>query len=500
MGRYKGFFAAGCAALGIIMGIVIGGHWGSPEDARTQISSKALSAANLEDATISVSAEIGKAVVSVVTEVHQKTSRRRFYFEGDPFDGLGDDTFRKFFDEFFGGSPQRDLKRMGVGSGVIIDKDGYILTNEHVVGEASNVKVKLFDGREFEAEVKGKDAFSDLAVIKIKAQNLPVAELGDSNQLRIGQWVMAIGNPFGISLENPEPTVTVGVVSALHRTLPSLGRSERSMDDLIQTDAAINPGNSGGPLVDLRGKIIGINVAIFSTSGGYQGIGFAVPIDKAKVILNRLIKGESIDYGWIGLTIQSMNEELKTYFKLKDDVTGVIVSEVFKDSPAEKAGIKEGDLIIAFDGKKVESSRDLVNKVTSTEVGKKIPVSIMRAGKPMTVGITLGKRPAEIDSAAEEGKKAPSDQEAKWRGLVVKELSETAARRYMLPAGVKGVVVVTIEPDTPADQSGISVGDSIAGVEGEPVKTIADFLSVTRKVKGDALLKTDKGYIIVKEK
>jgi len=239
---------------------------------------------------------------------------------------------------------------------VIIDKDGYILTNEHVVSDATQVKVKLSDGREFDAETKGVDKRIDLAVIKINAKNLPVAKLGDSDELKIGQWVLAIGNPFGFAIENPEPTVTVGVVSALGRYLPVLGRRDRGYDDFIQTDAAINPGNSGGPLVNLKGEVIGINTAIITTSGGYQGLGFAIPINKAKKVIDKLAKGEKISYGWLGVNIQDLNEDLRNYFGIKEK-EGVIVLKVYKDSPAEKGGIKEGDLILSFKSQPVKTTR-----------------------------------------------------------------------------------------------------------------------------------------------
>ncbi|HDN85752.1 MAG TPA: trypsin-like serine protease, partial [Candidatus Omnitrophica bacterium] len=267
-------------------------------------NSSAQSIRDLEEATIKVAEKVGKAVVSISTVVRKKMGRWEFE---PPFE---DEFFRRFFEEFFGEFP-RERKEIGLGSGVIIDKDGYILTNEHVIQGAEEIKVRLPDGREFKAEVKGVDKRSDLAVIKINAHNLPVAELGDSDNLKIGQWVVAIGNPFGFAIESPQPTVTVGVISALHRYLPRIGKRERFYDDLIQTDAAINPGNSGGPLVDLNGKVIGINVAIITTSGGYEGIGFAIPINRAKRILGKLIRGEKILYGWLGITIQDLNEDLR---------------------------------------------------------------------------------------------------------------------------------------------------------------------------------------------
>lgn len=488
----------GLIAIGICIGLVIGGIGKDQEAAQAQSKGINEVSSSLEQATINVSQQVGKAVVSIVTEARQKSGvSRKYHFQGEPFgEEFGDDIFKRFFEDFFGSMPERDSKRTGLGSGVIIDKDGYILTNEHVVAETDSIKVKLSDGREFDAEVKGKDPYSDLAVIKIKANNLPVAALGDSDSLRIGQWVMAIGNPFGISLENPDPTVTVGVVSALHRNLPSAGRRTRALDDLIQTDAAINPGNSGGPLVDLQGRIIGINVAIFSTSGGYQGIGFAVPVNKAKAVLNRLIKGEEIDYGWLGVSIQTINEELRSYFKLQEADKGVIVSEVFADSPAEKAGLKEGDLIIEFNAKKINSSRDLVGMVTATDVGKKVPLTIVRSGKKMQVFITLGKRPGDVETAAA----GVSEKEGRWRGMEVKDAAAFEGRRIPQSTGMKGVIVVAIDPDTPADKSGLSVGDRIISIEGQAVNSAENFVNVAKKIKGDALVKTDKGYVIIKEK
>ncbi|MDD5254616.1 MAG: trypsin-like peptidase domain-containing protein, partial [Candidatus Omnitrophica bacterium] len=290
---------------------------------RMQVPAQAASAVvtGMEDAVVNVANTAGKAVVSISTEITSKSQGvRRFYF-GQPFgeSPFGGNDLERFFNDFFGEIPEREYKQTGLGSGVIIDQEGYILTNEHVVRGADKITVTLSDGREFKGEVKGQDMRSDLAVIKINANSLPIASLGDSDGLRIGQWVVAIGNPFGFALENPEPTVTAGVISALHRSLGrGLSRGERDYNDLIQTDAAINPGNSGGPLVNLKGEVIGINVAIFSTSGGYQGIGFAIPVNNAKRILSRLIEGKKILYGWMGVTIQDLTGEMSSYFGLPD--------------------------------------------------------------------------------------------------------------------------------------------------------------------------------------
>jgi serine protease Do len=251
----------------------------------------------MEDAVINVANTAGKAVVSISAERTTKVSTGRRFVYRSPFgeSPFGEDEFfRKFFDDFFGQMPEREYKQFGLGSGVIVDPQGYILTNEHVIDGADKIKVTLPDGREFKAELKGEDPRADLAIIKINAHNLPAAAWGDSDNLRIGQWVVAIGNPFGFALQNPEPTVTAGVISALHRSIgKSVGR-DRDYNDLIQTDAAINPGNSGGPLVNLKGEIVGINVAIFTTSGGYQGIGFAIPSNAAKRIMSNLIQGKKI--------------------------------------------------------------------------------------------------------------------------------------------------------------------------------------------------------------
>jgi serine protease Do len=443
----------------------------------------------LEEDTVKVASSVGKAVVSISTIVKEKVGGR-FYF-GSPFGGFEDDFFRRFFEEFFGELPEREFKRMGLGSGVIIDKDGYILTNEHVIDGADEIKVTLPDGREFDAEVKGTDKRSDLAVIKIDAHNLPVAKLGDSDDLKIGEWVLAIGNPFGFAIENPEPTVTVGVISALHRYLPALGRRDRSYDDLIQTDAAINPGNSGGPLVNLDGEVIGINTAIITTSGGYQGLGFAIPINKAKKILSKLIKGEKILYGWLGITIQDLNEDLRSYFGVKEK-EGVIVVKVFKDSPAQKAGIEEGDLILSFDGKSVRTTRDLVRMVTSTEVGRKVVMRILRDGKEKEIVVKVGKRPEDIERLEEER------EGTSFRGMEVEDITSFYQRRFHIREK-EGVVIINIEDDSPAEKAGLMVGDVILKIEGKRIKNKEDFIAVVSKIKGNCLIKTNRGYFVVKE-
>ncbi|MDD5166936.1 MAG: trypsin-like peptidase domain-containing protein [Candidatus Omnitrophica bacterium] len=435
----------------------------------------------MDDAIISVANSAGRAVVSISTEHTAKIKRYNF---GNPFGGQSpfgqDDPFRKFFDDFSGGMPDTEYKQTGLGSGVIIDSEGYILTNEHVINGADKATVTLPDGREFKAELKGRDPRSDLAIIKIDAHNLPVATLGDSNSVKIGQWVVAIGNPFGFALQNPEPTVTVGVISALHRSLGRVISGDRDYGDLIQTDAAINPGNSGGPLVNLKGEVVGINVAIFSTSGGYQGIGFAIPVNNAKKIITRLIEGKKILYGWLGVTVQDLTDDLAKYFGLKEK-QGVLIAKVLKDGPAEKAGLKESDIIKQFNNTPINNVKELLSTVAAAEVGKKIKIVVMRDKKEVALQVEVGERPQDLEQAAAEIGASEG-----WRGLKVEEK--------------KGVLVVDVEPGSPADEAGIVRGDLIREINKRQIQNIADYNSATKGLKGDALVKTERGFYIIKEK
>jgi len=441
---------------------------------------------DMQQAIVNVANTTGKAVVSISTETTTKLYGGRRYYFGFPEDSpFGEDEFiRRFFDDLFGVMPEREFKHLGLGSGVIIDANGYILTNEHVIGQADKIMVTLADGRQFKGEIKGKDPHSDLAVIKINANNLPYAILGDSDNLKIGQWVVAIGNPFGFVLQNPEPTVTVGVISALHRSLGRAVALDKDYNDLIQTDAAINPGNSGGPLVNLKGEVIGINVAIFSTSGGYQGIGFAVPINKTKRILSQLIAGKKITYGWLGVTVQDLNEDLMQYFGLTEK-TGALVVKVVSRSPAEKAGIKEGDVIKSLDGKSINSVRDLLACVGATEVGRKVKIGLVREKRPITLEVIVGERPEkpeEMELAREEENIPVSP----WRGIRVKE-------------NRLGVVVISVEPNSPADLAGIIPQDVIVEINKFPVRSLADYKNIIGQLKGNVLVKTLRGYFLIRE-
>ncbi|MDD5730078.1 MAG: Do family serine endopeptidase [Candidatus Omnitrophica bacterium] len=449
----------------------------------------------MEDAVINVAATAGKAVVSISTEHTSKIPQSKSYYfnspsgQGSPFGE--EEPFRKFFEDFFGEMPNREYRQMGLGSGVVIDPDGYILTNQHVIEQADKITVTLPDGREFKGEIKGQDMRSDLAIIKINARNLPVAKLGDSDNLKIGQWVVAIGNPFGYALQNPEPTVTAGVISALHRSLGRAASQDKDYNDLIQTDAAINPGNSGGPLVNLRGEIVGINVAIFSTSGGYQGIGFAIPINSAKRIISKLIEGKKIVYGWLGVTVQDLTEDLARYFGLPNKY-GVLVAKIMKDSPAEKGGIKDGDVIIRFDNKTVNNVRELLNIVGKAEIGRKVKVTVIRDKKEADFEVAITERPKEIEESG-------LTQEAGiWRGLKVDDLSPVYAGRFKIEEK-EGVVVLDVDPGSPADAAGIMPGDVILEINKQKVKNLSDYQKITAGLKGNVLVRAARGFFIVKE-
>src|SRR4030043_553540 len=323
------------------------------------------------------------AVVNISTT---KTTAGRSF--GSPFgrSPFGDD----FFDRFFGDIPQREFKQRSLGSGFVISNDGYIFTNNHVVEKADKILVKLSDNREYEAKIIGTDTKTDIALIKIKPSNsLPVAEIGDSEKVRVGEWVIAIGNPFGL-----DQTVTAGIVSAKGRVIGA-----GPYDNFIQTDASINPGNSGGPLLNMAGEVVGINTAIFSQSGGNVGIGFAIPVNMAKEIAPQLKEKGHGTRGWLGVGIQKITPELSKSFGLKDE-KGALVSQVVKGGPADKGGIETGDVIVEFDGNKVSDSNELPRMVAPLPVGKTVSVKLLRGGNAVDREVKIGQLEEQKEEVA----------------------------------------------------------------------------------------------------
>ena len=454
-------------------------------------------AESLQTSFIRIAQQTGPAVVSISTEQIEKV---KSYYRNRPFFGLtpGEEPFEEFFRQFYGEMPERESHRFGLGSGVIIDERGYILTNEHVIADADKITVTLADGREFkDAVVKGKDPRSDLAVIKIDAKKLSAAALGDSTGVRAGQWAVALGNPFGLMGVGPsaarlgaEPTLTVGVISALNRQLPRTSRDDRDYSDLIQTDAAINPGNSGGPLLNLQGEVIGINVAILTSSRGFEGIGFAIPVNKAKNILDALIAGKKVVYGYLGVQIQDITDDVAQYYGLSDR-DGVLVYQVVPGGPASKAGMKDGDIVKAFDGQPIHHSRELVDRVSNTKTGRRAAVDILREGKRQTLQIDVSERPAEIELAGGVSGEA-------WRGLQVTSVSPEAAERLSLPPGTTGVLVTDVQEGSPADQAGIRPGDLINEINRTRIQSLNDYATVTGQAKGNTLVRTSRGYFVIK--
>lgn len=484
-------------ALGLSITLIMKQNEVAKEEVVKPLLQRVRGGASIDTAVTKVAKSVGPAVVSISTERTEKVRVNPFAYrrEGSPFQ---DQFFDRFFREFFRGMPNElEKKQAGLGSGVVIDEAGFILTNEHVISGADKIIVAFPDGRKFEAKTKGSDARRDLAVIQVDAKNLPVAPLGDSNQVRTGEWVVAIGNPFGYIVDSPEPTVTAGVVSALHRSLPS---KKSGYLDLIQTDAAINPGNSGGPLCDLDGNVIGINVAIFSTSGGYQGLGFAIPINMAKGVIEDLKKGRKIAYGWMGVVIQDVNEDLAKYFGLPN-TDGVLISEVVEGSPAEEGGLKEGDVIIELDGQKLKGTKELVVNVSRMAIGKKIKVVVVRDKREEAFTVKIGKMPTEEEMAhLGRGRKAPDKSQVaeKWRGLEVYPITDELVRRFNI-TNRNGVIVVNVDQGSPAFYAALRQGDIIKRIGRRIIKTMDDYKDITAKIKGDVLVYTDRGFTIVKE-
>lgn len=420
-------------------------------------------------------APVVKQVAPAVVQV-QVTQRSRNAPQADLPPFFNDPMWRRFFGEQFGeqgrGRSQPNFRRPpqeGMGSGVIVSADGYVLTNNHVVTGADVIKVTLNDRREFTAKVVGTDPQSDLAVIKIDAENLPAVTFADSSKLEVGDQVLAIGNPFGLG-----QTVTSGIVSAL-------GRATLGLDyqDFIQTDAAINPGNSGGALVDVKGRLVGINTAILSRSGGFQGIGFAIPSDLARSVMEQLVEGGKVVRGYLGVSIQDLSPELAEAFKLKAN-EGAIIAEVVPGSPAAKGGLKSGDVITELNGSKILDSRRLRLSVADVRPGREVTLKVLRDDKPVEIKITVGQQPRSGLAGAGDGS-GPSlgRDEGTLVGVGVADLDPQMRREFNVPAKIQGVLVTEVEADSKSAEAGLQPGDVIQEINQQPVRTAEDAIRLT---------------------
>ncbi|MBU2596146.1 MAG: DegQ family serine endoprotease, partial [Planctomycetes bacterium] len=434
--------------------------------------------------------------VSVEQEYTQRIPDMRYF---DPFEEFQND---EFFQRFFG--PQfrqrqrqrqqqpRERKqiRRGQGSGFIVSADGYILTNNHVVKDADKITVKMSDDKELQAKVIGTDPASDIAVIKVDANNLPAVELGDSDTLKVGEWVLAIGNPFGLS-----HTVTAGIVSAKGRSGLRFADSELEYQDFIQTDAAINFGNSGGPLINIDGKVVGINSAIYSQSGGYIGIGFAIPVNMAKYIYEQLVAEGKVIRGYIGIYGEDVSPEMAEMLGAKGH-KGVLVDNIVKDSPAEKAQLQKGDIIIKKDGKTIDNWDNFRNEVAKIPPGQKITLTVVRDGKEKDVEVELAAREPQTASADVQ------DESTKKLGITVQDLTPEIAQQFGYKDEESGVIVADVQADSPLADAGIVAGTLIIEVNRQKVKDANEFWELIKKAGDSILLYVRQGeysrYIAIK--
>ncbi|MBM4136943.1 MAG: DegQ family serine endoprotease [Nitrospira sp.] len=387
----------------------------------------------------------------------------------DPF---FNDPFFNFFGPFHDFRMPKKWKEQSLGSGVIVSPDGYIITNNHVVERADEIKVTLLDKRTFKGKIVGADPKTDIAILTIGASNLPTIPWGDADRLQVGEFVLAIGNPYGLS-----HTVTMGIISAVGRANVGIADYE----DFIQTDAAINPGNSGGPLVNIKGELIGINTAIFSRTGGYQGIGFAVPSNMVRLVMDQLVQKGKVVRGWLGVTIQELTPELAQKFGLKKS-KGALVSDITEGSPAERAGILRGDIVLEFNGREVKDVSSLRNMVAQSKIGSEITMKILRSGKEYTVKVIIVELPREVAEVLPDQLPEESGAGA-LTGLTVLDLTKEIARQLGFNKSEKGVVVVRVEPGSPADEAGIQKGDIIKEIDRRQIGNLEDFNRIASHIK-----------------
>lgn len=397
-------------------------------------------------------------VINISTKkmITQRLPQFRSPFRGrDPF-------FDDFFERFFDTPRQREQKSLG--SGFIINEDGHALTNRHVIAGADEINIVTSKGKKYEAKLVGEDDKTDIAVLKVKAGKLPFCPLGDSEKLEVGEWVLAMGNPFGL-----ESTVTAGIVSAKGRVIGA-----GPYDDFIQTDASINPGNSGGPLFDLSGRVVGINTAIVASG---QGIGFAIPINLAKDLVPQLITSGKVTRGWLGVGIQDMTDELAKSFGF-DEPRGGLVANVFPGSPAEKGGIKSGDIIVEYNGKRIKESHELPAEVARTKIGARVPITVIRDGERIELTVKIVKR--EDDVTAQAG---PSEAGQEGLGIGVRNIPPEEKREMGLMPGQGGVYITRVEPDSPATRSDIRPGDVLISINGKKVNTASEYAKIAKRIK-----------------
>jgi serine protease Do len=452
----------------LMVGAMLGGGYGvstafkHPEPAVSTgptVSETPMVPANFSD----LAEKVRPGVVNI--QVVKKVKNVDFGFRNFPGNPFGDkNPFGDFFGPFSEGNPPRGFEQRGVGSGFVMSRDGYVLTNNHVVEDADQIKVKLANGKEYEGKIVGRDPKTDLALVKIEGDSdLHPLKLGNSEDLKVGSWVVAVGSPFGL-----EQTVTAGIVSAKGRVIGS-----GPYDNFIQTDASINPGNSGGPLINMKGEVVGINTAIIASG---QGIGFAIPINMAKEIAPQLQEKGHVTRGWLGVSIQEVTPELAKSFDLKEK-KGALVSQVVSGSPAEKAGIEQGDIILEFDGKEVSDAKDLPRIVASTPVDKTVTLKVSRNGKITDRQVKIGEMEEKVEVT-----KAPSH---KSLGITVQNLTPEIAKGLGLKKET-GVVVTRVEPGSAAADAGIQTGDVIREVNRKPIKDVEEFSQKVEKAKGQS--------------
>lgn len=459
-------------AVGIVIGIVVASDMGwlpngtaGPEPVLAPLARPVATAPQLPMSGgsgknfVEIAKSVKPAVVNIAATRIGKAGEGP---QGSPFD---DPFFRRFFGDELKRDMPKERKEKGQGSGVIVDPSGLIITNNHVVNKADDIRVVLSDKREFKAKLIGTDSKTDIAVIKIEAMGLSPIAWADSDQLEVGEFVLAVGSPFGLT-----QTVTMGIVSAVGRA--SMGIAE--YEDFIQTDAAINPGNSGGALVNVRGELVGINTAIFSQSGGNMGIGFAVPSNLAHSIMDQLVRTGKVVRGWLGVSIQELSPELAAQFGITE-TKGVLVSDVMDDSPAKKAGFERADVIVEFDGKPMDSPTHLRNAVAQTPLGKKVSIKLIRDKKHKALEVTIVEQPKSMTQSGLEESEESIAPTGVLSDLEVHELTEELAARYGIKSSERGVVVTRVKPGSTAEEIGVREGDVVLEVNRKAVTSLKTY-------------------------